>query len=97
MVAYFEVQKNSQRDVANPGSLWIEKRILSVDGVTDIFHATEILKRIRAVHADCARLLSLENYALHYTATEVMNEKNLLGGPRRYSTGDHTVTIPEGE
>jgi hypothetical protein len=87
MVAYFEVQRNAGE----------AKRILKVDDVTGVSHATEILERIKAVHADHVRLLSLEDYALHYTAKEVQNERNLLGGVRRYSTGDRTVTIPEGE
>lgn len=86
MVAYFEVVNNSTGGA---------KRILRVDQVTGVSHANELLKRIKATHADRARLLSLEDEALHYTAREVQNERNLFGGVRRYSTGDRTVTIPE--
>jgi hypothetical protein len=85
--AYYEVQRSA-------GEL---KRILKVEGVKDQAHAANLAKRIRAVHADKVKLLGVEDYALHYTAHEIETERNLLGGPRRYSTGRGTVSIPEKE
>ena len=85
--AYYEVQRNA-------GEL---KRILKVEGVKDQAHAAKLAKRIRAVHVDKVKLLGVEEYGLTYTAHEIETERNLLGGPRRYSTGSGTVTIPENE
>lgn len=85
MVAYFQVQRNAEEP----------KRILKVYYVRNAAHANELLVRIKCVHATTARLLSLEEDVLQYTATEIENERNLLGGVRRYSTGNRTVTIPE--
>lgn len=87
MTAYYEVQRTRGE----------QKRILRVERVRDRHHALLLEKRILAAHADRVVLLSLENEALTYTANEVETENNLLGGPRRYSTGSGTVTIPEGE
>jgi hypothetical protein len=83
MTATFELQHNG------------EKRIMVVKNVRDQAHARQIGKRIVAVRADTARLIALEDHLLVYTAHEVETERNLLGGPRRYSTGERTVTIPE--
>jgi hypothetical protein len=85
---------NSLLRQRNTGEL---KRILKVEGVKDRAHAAKIAKRLRAVHADKAKLLGVENYGLTYTAHEIEMERNLLGSPRRYSTGTRTVTIPEKE
>jgi len=72
MTAYIEVQRNAG-DAGEP------ERILRVDGVRNLQHAVKILNRIRSVHADTARLLSLETEPLHYTVSEIMQEQNLLG------------------
>jgi hypothetical protein len=69
MTAYIEVQRNAGEP----------KRIMRVDGVGNLQHAVEILNRIRSVHADTARLLSLETEPLHCTVSEIMQERNLLG------------------
>jgi hypothetical protein len=61
MIAYFEVQRNAGEPT----------RILKVDGVRDLAHAADLAKRIRQVHAEVAKLLFLEEYALCYTASEV--------------------------
>ncbi len=84
MDAFYEVQ----RSAGEP------KRLMRVGNVRSPQHAEELRRRIEAAHADSARLLALEDYALHYTASEVERERNLLGGPRRHSTGSGTVTIP---
>jgi hypothetical protein len=84
-LAYFQVQRSA-------GEL---KRILKVEGVKDQAHAAKIAQRIRAVHADKVKLLGVEDYGLTYTAREIETERNLLGGPRRYSTGSGSITIPE--
>lgn len=83
MTAYYEVT-NGQGT-----------RIMSVEDVKNSHHAEVIRRRIEAVHADKAKLVSLQGHALQYTAHEVENERNLLGSIRRYSTGSRTVTIPE--
>jgi hypothetical protein len=85
MVAYFRVQVNGRDG------------ILRVDRVRNLAQAADVATRIRQVHADVAELLSLEEESLHYTVSEIMNERNLLGGALRYSTGTRTVTIPEKE
>jgi hypothetical protein len=86
MVAYFEVKNGMQL-----------KQIVRVEGVRGPAHARTILLRLRAAHADKARLLSLQEESLAYTAHEIENERNLLGRGRRYSTGTVTVTIPQSE
>jgi hypothetical protein len=88
MVAYYEVRLGIKKPL---------KRILRVDDVRDEKHARELQQRIANVHADGVRFIRLEEYALHYSVHEVETERNLLGGPRRYSTGTRTVTIPKKE
>lgn len=68
---------------------------MKVEGVKDQSHAAKLAKRIREVHADKVRLLGVEEYGLAFTAHEIETERNLFGGPRRYSTGSGTVTVPE--
>jgi hypothetical protein len=85
MTAYYQVSVNDM------------KRIVRVENVRNADHAKEVLAALKARHADSVKLLTLENYALAYTANEVLTERNLFGGPRRYSTGRGTVTIPENE
>lgn len=58
------------------------ERIMVVVGVSGPAHAKEIQSRIKGVHADTAKLISLEDeYVGVYTVGEVMYEKNLFGRP----------------
>ena len=82
MVAYFEVKNGMEL-----------KQIMRVEGVRGPAHARTILVRLRAAHADKARLLSLQEESLSYTAHEIETERNLLGGSRRYWNGTRTVTV----
>lgn len=69
MTAYYEVQRNAGEP----------KRLVTVGNVKSPKHAEELRVRLEAAHADKAKLISLEDYVLHYTAHEVEVEKNLLG------------------
>jgi hypothetical protein len=73
MTAYFEVHVTA-------GEL---ARVLRVEGVGGAAHAKVLLAHIERSHADKARLLSLEDQPLHYTASEVETERNLFGRGRR--------------
>lgn len=83
-IAYYHVQREAKE----------LKRILKVEGVKDRAHAARLAERIRAVHADEVKLLGVEEYGLAFTAHEIETARNLFGGPRRYSTGSGTTTIP---
>jgi hypothetical protein len=72
-------------------------RLKVVREVLNAAHAKEIQKEIANKHADAVALIALEDYLAEYTAIEVIKERNLLGGVRRYSTGTRTVTIPDSE
>jgi hypothetical protein len=85
MTAIFKVEHNGK------------SRMMVIERIRDRAALAKVEATLLAQHADKAELVSIEDELLQYTANEVINERNLLGEPRRYSTGERTVTIPEGK